>query len=103
LDRIGIGKLVTRVLSQQAPTCTDSAESYQAALEALPGLASNWAFVGRQQAGLDLAHRQGLLTVAFNHDADVSADIYIEQFSQLAELLDWQATSEPASLPAKAA
>jgi hypothetical protein len=59
--------------------------------------------VGRQQAGLDLAHRRGLLTVAFNHDADVSADIYIEQFSQLAQLLDWQATPEPGYLSAKAA
>jgi phosphoglycolate phosphatase-like HAD superfamily hydrolase len=104
LDRVGIGKLVTRVLSQQdEAACTVSTESYQATLEALPGPTCNWAFVGRQQAGLDLAHRRGLLTVAFNYDADISADIYIEQFSQLAQLLDWQATPEPGYLSAKAA
>ena len=96
LDQVGIGKLVTRVLSQQD-------ESYQATLQALPGPARNWAFVGRQQAGLDLAHRLGMLTVAFNHDADVSADMYIEQFSQLGQLLDWQETPKAGCSSAKAA
>jgi len=45
---------------------------------------------GQAESGLELAHRLGLLTVAFNHDADAAADIYIEQFSQLGQLLDWQ-------------
>ncbi len=91
LEKVGIGKLVTRVLSQHGETApADSAEWYQAALEALAGPACNWAFVGRQKACLELAQRLGLLTVAFNHDADAAADIYIEQFSQLGQLLDWQ-------------
>jgi hypothetical protein len=72
-------------------------------LEALPGPARNWAFVGRQQAGLDVAHSLGLLTVALNHDADAAANIYIEQFSQLGQLLQRQGSAETAYSSAKAA
>ncbi|HJN09499.1 MAG TPA: HAD hydrolase-like protein [Pirellulaceae bacterium] len=104
LDQVGIGKLVTRVLSQQGEAAhMESAEWYQATLEALPGPARNWAFVGRQQAGLDVAHSLGLLTVALNHDADAAADIYIEQFSQLGQLLQRQGSAETAYSSAKAA
>jgi alkanesulfonate monooxygenase SsuD/methylene tetrahydromethanopterin reductase-like flavin-dependent oxidoreductase (luciferase family) len=81
----------------------DQFESQLASLESLPGPAGNWAFVGRQQAGLDLAHRLGLLTVAFNYDPDAVADVYIEQFNQLAQHLKRQGSPEIGSQPAKAA
>jgi len=104
LDQIGIHKQVTRVLSHgNEGTEAATADWQQASLQALPGAAGNWAFVGRQQTGLDLARRQGLLTVAFNHDADAVADMYIEQFSQLGQLLNHQQSPETGYSPAKAA
>ncbi len=104
LDQIGIVKLVTRVLShpdEAAPT--NLIEWQRGSLAALPGPAGNWAFVGRQQAGLNLARRMGLLTVAINHDADAVADVYIEQFSELGMLLERQASADTGDSPAKAA
>lgn len=104
LDQIGIGKLVTRVLSHPDEGGPVKLIEWQrGSLAALPGPAGNWAFVGRQQAGLKLARRMGLLTVAFNHDADAVADVYIEQFAELAPLLDCQTPSGTGDSPAKAA
>lgn len=104
LDQIGIGHLVTRVLTSQDDTRpTDLSEWQQASLAALPGPPSTWAFVGRWKAGLDLAHRLGLLTVAFNHDADAVADVHLEQFSQLGPLLDRRGSPGTGCVPAKAA
>ncbi len=104
LNQVGIEKLVTRVLSRQsAEPSTRLADWQQRSLEALPGAAAGWAFVGRRQAGLSLARQMGLLTVAFNHDADADAEVYIEQFSQLAQLLDQASGRDHGYSPAKAA
>jgi len=104
LDRVGIGRLVTRILSSQDDAASaDQADWQQAMLADLPGSAGDWAFVARRQVGLDLAHRLGLLTVAFNHDADAVADVYIEQFSQLGQLLHRRGSPETAYPAAKAA
>lgn len=106
LERVGIGKLVTHVFSQpvSSPRCEPGETMLkQASLKSLPGSPYDWAFVGRQQAGLDLARRQGLLTVAFNYDPDALADVYIEQFNQLGQLLNLQGSPETGLPPAKAA
>lgn len=104
LDHIGIGNLVTRVLSTQHDAApTDLIDWQETLLATLPGSPSRWAFVGRWQAGLDLARRLGLVTVAFNHDADAVADVYLEQFSELVQLLNCNGSPETGYAPAKAA
>lgn len=103
LEQVGLSKLVTRVLERGDVLPAESTDWQQASLKTLPGHPTSWAFVGRQQTGLDLAHRLGLLTLAFNHDADTVADVYIEQFSQLGQLLHRHVSSETGFSPAKAA
>ncbi|MFV1968720.1 MAG: HAD family hydrolase [Pirellulaceae bacterium] len=41
------------------------------------------AYVGRRREDLTSAAEAGLLTVAYNQDADAVADVYVEQFDQL--------------------
>jgi hypothetical protein len=47
--------------------------------------------VGRDARVLGQASRAGLRTVAVNYDADAEADIYMEHFEQLLDLLPWSA------------
>ena len=48
---------------------------------------SRTAYLGRTTEDLRSAASIGWLTVAFNHDADAEADLYIEQFDQLLKVL----------------
>jgi len=104
LDQIGIRDFQSRVLSQFAnPATSETVTWQQAALESLPGPTASWAYVGRRQSCLDVARRSGLLTVAFNHDSDVVADVYIDQFSQLGGLIEPPGQSDSDFQSAKAA
>ncbi len=59
---------------------------YQLALQQL-GLTPDQAiFVGHKSSELEGARNVGMNTVAFNYDPDAKADIYIEKFSELADL-----------------
>jgi phosphoglycolate phosphatase-like HAD superfamily hydrolase len=51
------------------------------------------AYVGRRREELAAAADAGLLTVAFNQDADAVADVYVEQFDQLINVLQCRTTS----------
>jgi len=59
---------------------------YQYALEQAGVKAGEAAFVGHDSRELAGAQLTGLWTVAFNYDADVKADFFIEEFHHLLEL-----------------
>lgn len=59
---------------------------YQSALEQADVRADEAVFVGHDSRELTGARQAGLWTVAFNYDADVKADFFIEEFRRLLEL-----------------
>ncbi len=104
LEQAGICNLVARIpLLSTGDTSINLADWQRKSLETLPGAYSSWAFVARRQAGLNVARELGMLAVAFNHDADVEAEVYIDQFSQLEQLAGRQEDAGPGHAPAKAA
>ena len=64
-----------------APVC------YQVALAALKLPAGDVAFVGRDPQELRGAKSQGLATIAFNAEPDALADVYLQRFEDLLELV----------------
>jgi putative hydrolase of the HAD superfamily len=56
---------------------------YQAALDQLGLTADQAVFIGHRASELAGAHSVGMQTIAFNYDKDVSADVFIETFSEL--------------------
>jgi len=59
---------------------------YQAALRQLGLTSAEAVFVGHHPAEIQGAANVGLITIAFNYDAGVQADLYVEHFSDLLTL-----------------
>jgi putative hydrolase of the HAD superfamily len=56
---------------------------YQAALDQLGITANQAVFVGHRKTELDGAKALGIKTIAFNHDPDATADLYVKDFNEL--------------------
>lgn len=63
-------------------------EAYSAAVDAMGLAPDQVAFVGHDCGELAGAAKAGLATIALNHEPGAAADIYIENFHQLASLID---------------
>lgn len=87
LERGGIGHLWDSIIpSSEVGVQKPDPRIYQLAMKQL-GVTSNQAvFVGHKSTELEGARNAGMLTVAFNYDANAKADFYIKEFSDLAKL-----------------
>jgi HAD superfamily hydrolase (TIGR01509 family) len=88
LERLGLGGMFTTVVSsidleriKPDPAC------YHAALRAMGLSADQVAFVGHDAEELAGAARVGMPTIAFNHDADAEADVFLTRFCELFALV----------------
>lgn len=86
--RLGLRRLFDRVLTE---VDLSTAFPHQPTLDLVISLidlpVQQLAYVGRDARMLEQARRAGLRTVAVNYDADAEADIYLEHFEQLLDLL----------------
>lgn len=87
LERGGFGHLWDTII----PSCEVGIQKphpkiYQLALKQLGLTPAQAIFVGHKSSELEGARNVGMHTVAFNYDQDAKADIYIEKFSNLADL-----------------
>jgi FMN phosphatase YigB (HAD superfamily) len=88
LDRLGLGHLLTTVVSSVDLAQTmPEAGCYEAALAGMKLPAHRVAFVGHDAGQLAGAARLGMPTIAFNCDADALADVYLQRFENLLELV----------------
>jgi putative hydrolase of the HAD superfamily len=71
------------ISSKELGACKPESAIYLAALQQLGLSAKQAAFVGHKASELDGARAVGMKTIAFNYDAGVLADDYIENFSDL--------------------
>ncbi len=86
-ERGGFGHVWDSIISsKELGVSKPDARLYQAALKQLGVPAGQAAFVGHRGSELDGARANGLITIAFNYDENVSADYYIEKFSDLLDL-----------------
>ena len=87
LERGGIGYLWDSITpSSEVGVQKPDPKIYQLALQQLGVTSDQAIFVGHKATELEGARNAGLKTVAFNYDADVKADYYIEEFSDLPNL-----------------
>lgn len=91
LDRLGLADRFELVLSSFDLGCAMPAVgSYQAALRRLRLDANDAAFVGHDAQELAGAATSGLWTIAVNHEADAEADIELERFEQLVQVVNYR-------------
>jgi FMN phosphatase YigB (HAD superfamily) len=62
-------------------------QAYRAAATAMELEVSEMAFMGHDAAELAGAAAAGMRTIAFNHDAAAEADVYLDRFGQLIQVL----------------
>jgi HAD superfamily hydrolase (TIGR01509 family) len=88
LAKLGLADCFTAVVSScdLKHTKPDS-RCYAAALAALGTPSTRTAFVGHDAEELAGARRVGMPTIAFNYEPDAQADVYIERFEQLLDLV----------------
>ncbi|MEM5775927.1 MAG: HAD hydrolase-like protein, partial [Anaerolineaceae bacterium] len=67
---------------------------YRAALTQLGVLAEQAGCVGHKASELEGARNTGMITAAFNYEADAAADYYINHFSELAHLAIFQTAGQ---------
>ena len=91
LRRFAVEGLFTAVVSSidlgrtmPEPLC------YRTAIEAMKLPARRVAFVGHDTAELAGAAAVGMPTIAFNYDTDAEADVYLERFEELIEVVGRQ-------------
>jgi FMN phosphatase YigB (HAD superfamily) len=77
----------TIVSSRDLACAMPAAACYRSALDAVKLPAADVAFVGRDPRELRGAKAHGLTTIAFNADADARADIYLQRFEDLLDLV----------------
>jgi HAD superfamily hydrolase (TIGR01549 family) len=83
-ERGGFGHVWDSIVSSlELGTRKPDPKIYQAALQQLGLTPDQAAFVGHKASELAGAHEVGMRTIAFNYDKDASADLYIENFSDL--------------------
>jgi HAD superfamily hydrolase (TIGR01509 family) len=88
LCRVGLaGALGEVVCSRDLAHSKPEPACYEAALEGLKLAAGEAAFVGHDAAELTAAARLGMPTIAFNHDPEARADVYLARFDELVELI----------------
>lgn len=89
LKRIGLADCFRCVLSSNEIGVTmPDPKSYQVVLDALNLLANRVAFVGHDSEELAGAHAIGMPTIGFNCDDDALADIRLDRFDQLLNVVD---------------
>jgi putative hydrolase of the HAD superfamily len=83
-ERFGFGHVWDAIVSSRDVGVRKPDRSiYQAALRQLGIDPSQAVFVGHKPSELDGAHAVGINTIAFNHDPEAEADLYIERFADL--------------------
>jgi putative hydrolase of the HAD superfamily len=83
-ERFGFGHVWDAIVSSRDVGVRKPDRSiYQAALRQLGIAPSQAVFVGHKPSELDGAHAVGINTIAFNHDPEAEADLYIERFADL--------------------
>jgi FMN phosphatase YigB (HAD superfamily) len=88
LNRFGIEKFFTTVVSSiDMNCCMPEPAPYLAALEKMALTAEKAVFVGHDRLELAGAAAVGMSTVAFNFDHDAQADVHINRFEDLLEVL----------------
>jgi len=88
LERFGIGKYFTTVVSSIDLKATmPSADIYQAALSAMGLSAEEVAMVDHDAGELAGAAAVGMPTIAFNFDPEAEADIYLDRFEDLVNVV----------------
>jgi len=88
LARFGLGRLFTAVISSFDLKRTMPEEiCYRTALKAMKLPPAQVAFVDHDTAELAGAAAVGMPTVAFNFDPDARADVYIDRFDDLLEVI----------------
>lgn len=89
LERIGIEQCFTTVVSSvELKQTKPAAVSYQKALAAMELTIGEVAFVGHDADELSGAAAIGMPTIAFNYEPDVAADVFLERFEGLLDLID---------------
>jgi HAD superfamily hydrolase (TIGR01509 family) len=89
LEQLGIDHCFTAVYSSfDLKHAKPAAFAYQMALAGMQLSAERVAFVGHDGEELAGAAALGMPTIAFNHEPDVTADIFLERFEELLELLE---------------
>jgi putative hydrolase of the HAD superfamily len=86
-ERYGFGNVWDTVISsKEMGIRKPSPQMYEKAITQTGVCACDAVFVGHKKTEIDGAKAVGLHTVAFNYDADVKADAYIEDFHELLNL-----------------
>ena len=75
------------ITSKDIGCCKPDPRAYLAAVTAANVDRENCAFVGHDVDELQGASQASLLSIAYNYDAAAPADIYLDHFSELAELV----------------
>jgi HAD superfamily hydrolase (TIGR01509 family) len=99
IQQLGLGAYFTTIVSsldleqtKPEPVC------YQAALSALGLPVQQVAYVGHEAHEIAGAQRAGLLTLAFNYEPETVADVYLNRFEDLLELIKIRAVPTPERL-----
>ncbi|HTN76833.1 MAG TPA: HAD family hydrolase [Pirellulaceae bacterium] len=88
LRRLGLATRFEIVLSSlDLQAAKPAPECYQAAIAALGCPPDELGFVGQQTLELAGAGLAGMVTIAVNHNADAQADIYLDRFDQLLQVV----------------
>jgi putative hydrolase of the HAD superfamily len=86
-ERGGFGNVWDSIISsRELGIRKPNPKIYQVALQQLGVPADQAFFIGHKTSELDGARAVGLKTIAFNYDEDVTADFYVEQFSDLLKI-----------------
>jgi phosphoglycolate phosphatase-like HAD superfamily hydrolase len=90
LSRLGLSWAFDRVLAEvDIAAAFPQRPALDVAISLIDLPVKQLAYVGRDTRLLAQANRAGVRTVAVNYDADAEADIYVDNFEQLLELLPW--------------
>jgi HAD superfamily hydrolase (TIGR01509 family) len=88
LQRFGIEKLFPSVVSSiDLNRCMPDSACYLAAIESMKLPPDKTVFVGHDRLELAGAAAVGMSTIAFNFDSDAQADVHINRFEELIEVL----------------
>ncbi len=90
LDGIGLKDRFRFALPSIEIGCVKPApESYLQAIQAMGLPVEQVAFVGHDARELSGAKAVGMPTIAFNHDSDAVADVFLERFDELLNIMDY--------------
>jgi len=88
LGRVGLAETFGAVVcSRELGSAKPEAACYLAALEALQLAPQETPFVGHDRDELAAATRLGMPAIAFNYDPQAQADVYLDRFDELVDLV----------------